>query len=248
MKQTLLPFALAIMLSITISSAQEKRSPERIREQIRELRLKASELKSAGKLDEAGRVWQEAEALMKRLEGQQPGADKKPTAGGDDQKQWLAEREQKIQSLRSKGKTEEADRLARETKDMLHEKQSQKPSKTPSAGGKGDDARRKHLSEAIAHLRQAGMGELADKVQQQLTQQGKSEESRQKPTSDKMKVIKGQAPENAQKPVKNHGDLPPKSGANDDVRALRAELEELRKSVRELQQLNRDRAPRKEKE
>ncbi len=248
MKHTLFPFTLAVILTSTVSFAKDKPSAERIDEHVRELRLKASELKSAGKLDEAERLLQESEDLIKKAGRLQPGADKKPGAAANEHEQWLAERAQKVQALRAEGKKDEAEKLINETKEMLRKKQGQKPGETPFAGGKGDDARRKHLAEAIAHLREAGMGELADKLQQQFAAHGKPEEVHQKPQGNQVKIVKGQAPEGTQKPVKPHGDLPPKAGANDDARALRSELEELRKAVRELQQLNRERAPRKEKE
>ncbi|MSR43412.1 MAG: hypothetical protein EXS29_02450 [Pedosphaera sp.] len=246
MKHTLFPFAIAILLTGTISFAKDNPSAERIHEHIRELRLKASELKSAGKLDEAERLFQESERLMKKAGGLQPVADKKPGAAANKREQWLAERAQKVQALRAEGKKEEAEKLIFETKELLHKKQGQKPGETPQIGGKGDDARRKHLSEAIAHLREAGMADLADKLQQQFAVHGKSAEAHQKPQDNPPKIVKGQAPDAGQKPVKPHGDLHPKAAANDDAHALRAELGELRKAVRELQQINRERAPRKE--
>ncbi len=246
MKHTLLPLAIAAILTSTISFAKENPSAEHIRERIRELRLKASELKSAGKPDEAERLLQEAEGLVKKAGGRQLDTDKKPDGATSEHKQWLAEREQKINALRSEGKKDEAQQLILETKEILQKKQGHKPTESPQIGGKGDEARRKHLSEAIAHLREAGMADLADRLQHQFSAHGKPDAIHQKPHGDQTKVVKGQAPDTAQKPVKSHGELPPKTGANNDAHALRAELEELRKAVRELQQLNRERAPRKE--
>jgi len=207
MKQHLTLIALTAALTAAVASAQEKPSPEHLRAVIRELRAKAGELKAAGKLDEARRVWNEAEGLMKRAADLDGGPGKKP---------------------------------------------GRKPEAVAAPTGKGDDARKKHLAEAIAHLREAGMADLAEKLQHHLATQSKTEDPHHKPQGDQPKVKKeGAAPGSdlkPQKPQKSSGDAyPSKPSGNEEVRGLRAELDELRKAMRELQQhLNRDRGPRKE--
>ncbi len=200
MKQHLL--LLAIALTTSISFGQDKPAPENIRATIRELRTKAGQLKAAGKLEEAQRVWNEAETLMRQAAALEGGTDKKPV---------------------------------------------RKPEAVAEQTDKNADARKKHLMEAIAHLRKAGMGELADKLQHHLAAHTKTEEVHRKPQGDHPKVKEGRAPDAVSKPQKPHGDAQAKPSGNEEIRSLRADLDELRRAMRELQQqLNRERGPRKD--
>lgn len=193
--------------------------PDQVRDQIRKLEQKAQALKMDGKAEDAKALAGEAAELRDKIARMERERHQEAVRGDERQrdamKQKLEQSRMELKELREAGKEEKAAEVQRRVHAL--EEQLAPPGRRPE-GDRGPGAqpermiaerRIQHMREAVAHLREAGMNDAAERVAQEAErmQQG----------------LRGGA-EDRRRPEQAGG----------DIERLRAELQELRQAVRQL--------------
>ena len=201
-----------------VGARAEQPGPEQIRNELRNLERKAHELKDAGKHEEAEAVVREARGLHEKLvrmekEGRAEPALEERRVG---LQRKLKEAQAYLKELREAGKEDQAAEVRRHV-ERLEQELARLGRQGEREGGPRPDQQRaeaerrlRHVREAIGNLRAAGMQDAAERLTHEAERMDQQ--------------FRAAAPERR--------DAPPSGG---EIERLRAELQELRQAVRQLQ-------------
>ncbi|MCA9090387.1 MAG: hypothetical protein KDA90_17340 [Planctomycetaceae bacterium] len=147
----------------------EKR-PEEIRKQVEMMSRKAAELSRLGRNEEASRVREEAQQLLKRGEGgqQKEGSKPQPEQARKQAEQMM----RRAAELGEAGRTEEAGRLREEAQQLMkHAEYGSRKEGGESRDGRPTDGamaeKMEHIRVAAEHLRAAGLNDVAEELMKQ---------------------------------------------------------------------------------
>jgi hypothetical protein len=136
------------------------------RQRLAELTRHLAELKEQGKPDAAERVARQIAEIRQRLErtAGEEGGRPKPAPDGELEER-LAGMKRRIAELKEAGRSDEADRLAQEAREML--RRAQGSPGDASDPGQGLEHRIGHLRQAAEHLQAAGLDDVAANLMRQ---------------------------------------------------------------------------------
>lgn len=211
--------AVAAGLVVFAASAfAEEPGPDQVRDQIRKLEQKAQALKADGKMEDAKAVAGEAAELREKIARMERERHQDAVRGDerrrDEIKHKLDQSRAELKELREAGKEDQAAEVQRKIhsleETLANSGRRPEGERGPAAHQeRGATERRvQHVREAIAHLREAGMNDLAERLDQE---------------ADRMMQQRGGGEERRR---------PDQAGA--EIERMRAELQELRQAVRQL--------------
>lgn len=214
--------ALAVGLIFCAMNARaENPKPQQLREEARKLERKSQELKAEGKHEEAREVWREVQEIRGKADKmeQEP---RQPDAANRMHRQELQQkRSELLTELRELRQAGKQDRAA-EVKEQVQEIEAELGRLGGRPGGQRDllppperaeaQTRVRHLREAVRNLRAAGMNDVAETVARQAEQ-----------VEQRLQSSPGMEP---------RGPMVPRP----ELDGMRAEMEELRQTVRQLQE------------
>jgi hypothetical protein len=145
------------------------------KQQLAELEHRLAELKEQGRGDEAARVARQIDEIRQHLEhNAHEGSDQPKHTPNRGLEERLAKMKQRIAELKEVGRHDEAERLGREAREMMH--RAQEP-EGGDASWRGEmlDERIGHIREAAKHLHAAGLNDVADNLMQQAERMAAAE-------------------------------------------------------------------------
>jgi beta-lactamase regulating signal transducer with metallopeptidase domain len=199
-----------------MQGARRDRPGAEAEQRLEQIKRHIAELKAAGKHDEAERVAREAREMMQRLQGAREGDQKRPNA---EIAERLEQMKRRIAELKAAGKNDEAERVAREAREMMQRLQGAREGdkKRPDAAAL---ERLEQLKRRAAELKAAGKHDEAMAVAREA--------------SELAQRLKGARDGDQKRPDKEA----PRAGAqNPEVQALRNEVQQMRRDMQEMREM-----------
>lgn len=214
-----LAVAAGLVFFATGAFAEDQPGPEQVRDQVRKLEQKAQALKMDGKIDDAKAAAAEAAELREKIARMERERHQESVRGDerrrDEMKRKLDESRAELKELHEAGKDDRAAEVQQRIRaiEQALDNSVRRPEgdRRPDAqSGRGVAERRiQHIREAVAHLREAGLNDIAERVAQE---------------SERMEQ-------------QMHGGGDERRGAmvpGGEIDRMRAELQELRQAIRQL--------------